>query len=110
MGRARQLGPGISDLDLLRDLKRIVDLHAEVPNGAFDLRVAKPQLNGSQIAGSPIDQGCLCPPHGMRGVLERVEANVTDPLRYEPGVLPHSQCASGPRRPGNKRWPAFRSL
>ena len=41
MGRARQLCPGISDLDLLGDLERIVDLHAEVSDGAFDLGVAK---------------------------------------------------------------------
>jgi hypothetical protein len=41
MGRARQLCPGISDFNFLRDLKRVVYLHAEVPNSALDLGVAK---------------------------------------------------------------------
>lgn len=41
MGRARQLCPGISDFNFLRDFKRVVYLHAEVPNSALDLGVAK---------------------------------------------------------------------
>jgi hypothetical protein len=39
-GRARQLCPGNSDVDFLGDLKRVVDLNAEVAYGAFDPRVA----------------------------------------------------------------------
>jgi hypothetical protein len=35
-GRARQLYPGTSDLDLLSDLKGVVDLYPEVSNRAFD--------------------------------------------------------------------------
>jgi hypothetical protein len=35
-GRARQLCPGISDLDFLGDLNRIVDLDAKISNRAFD--------------------------------------------------------------------------
>jgi hypothetical protein len=30
-----------SDVDLLRDLDRVVDLDAEVPHGAFDLRMSE---------------------------------------------------------------------
>jgi hypothetical protein len=41
MGRARRLCPGISDVNFLCDLKRVVYLHAEVPNSALDLGVAK---------------------------------------------------------------------
>jgi hypothetical protein len=40
-GRARQLCPGTSDVDFLGDLKRVVDLNAEVAYGAFDPRVAE---------------------------------------------------------------------
>jgi hypothetical protein len=39
--RVRQLCPGNSDLNFLRDLKRIVDLDAQVADGAFDLGVAE---------------------------------------------------------------------
>jgi hypothetical protein len=35
-GRARQLCPGISDVDFLRDFQRVIDLDTEVANGAFD--------------------------------------------------------------------------
>ena len=38
---------GISDLDLFRDGKSVIDLDSEVSDGAFDLRVAEQELNGS---------------------------------------------------------------
>jgi hypothetical protein len=40
MGRACPLCPGISDVDLFRYRKRIIDFDAEVSDGAFDFRVA----------------------------------------------------------------------
>jgi hypothetical protein len=46
-GRARQLCPGSSDVDYLRDLDRVIYLDTEVANGAFDLGVAEKQLNGT---------------------------------------------------------------
>ena len=42
-----------SELDLLRDAKRIVDLDAEVANSAFELRVLEEQLDRPQIARLP---------------------------------------------------------
>jgi len=45
-GRARQLCPGISDVNFLRDLDRIVDLDAEIADSALDLGVAKQELHG----------------------------------------------------------------
>jgi hypothetical protein len=41
-GRARQLCPGTSDVDFLRDLKRVVDLNAEVAYGALDPMASGP--------------------------------------------------------------------
>jgi hypothetical protein len=38
-GRGRQLCPLTSDLDFLRNIKRVVDLHAKVSDGALDLGV-----------------------------------------------------------------------
>ena len=37
LGRAGPLCPGSSDLNFLGDLKGIVDLHAKIPDGAFNL-------------------------------------------------------------------------
>src|SRR5215831_4017345 len=41
----------------------------------------------SWFTRSPIDQGGVGPPHGMRRVLKRVETDAANPLRYQPGVL-----------------------
>jgi hypothetical protein len=38
-----------SHLDLLRNAKRVIDLDAEIADGAFELSVSKQQLNRSQV-------------------------------------------------------------
>ena len=40
MGRARQLCPRTSDLNFLCDLKSIINLDAQIPNGALNFVVA----------------------------------------------------------------------
>lgn len=47
------VGQGL-DLGLLGDLQRVVYLDAEVSDGAFELGMAKQQLNG------PADSSCAC--------------------------------------------------
>jgi hypothetical protein len=56
-----KLCPSSSDIDLFRDGKGVINLNAEVAHGALDLGVAEQQLDGSQIAGSAIDQSGLGP-------------------------------------------------
>jgi hypothetical protein len=77
----------VSDLNSLRDIKRIVDLDAEVAHRALNLGVAQEQLIRAQVASAPIDKGGLSPAHGMRGVLERVQPDAADPLADKPSVL-----------------------
>lgn len=62
LGRACPLCPGISDVDLFSYREGIIDLDAEVSDGAFDFGVAKQELHGAQVAGSTIDQRRLCSP------------------------------------------------
>ena len=62
LGRACPLCPGISDVDLFSYREGILDLDAEVSDGAFDFGVAKQELHGAQVAGSTIDQRRLCSP------------------------------------------------
>jgi hypothetical protein len=51
----------------------VIDLNAEVSDGAFDFGVAEQELHGPQIAGSTIDQRCLCSPQrGMAWYWHRV--------------------------------------
>lgn len=54
--------PRCSDVDLFGDGKRVIDLDAEVSDGALHLGVAKEQLNRPEIAGTPIDQRRLGSP------------------------------------------------
>jgi hypothetical protein len=59
--RSCLLCPGNSDINLFCYGKGIIDLDAEVPDGAFDLGVPEQELHGAQIAGTPVDQGRLRP-------------------------------------------------
>ena len=72
MGRARQLCPGISDINFLGNLNRIVDLDTKVTNGALDLGVAEQKLDCTQISSSAVDQSRFGPPQGVRTELQRV--------------------------------------
>ena len=56
-GGACLLCPGNSDLDLFRYGKGVIDINAEIPDGAFDLGVAEQELHSAQITGSSVDQG-----------------------------------------------------
>jgi hypothetical protein len=46
-GRASLLCPGSSDINLLGDRQSVVDLDPEITNRAFDLCMAKQELNGT---------------------------------------------------------------
>jgi hypothetical protein len=50
MSVARDLFRLTSQLDLLRDAKRVVDRDAEVADCAFELRMTQKKLNRPQIA------------------------------------------------------------
>jgi hypothetical protein len=90
-GRAeRQLYPGNSDVDFLRDLDRVINLDTEVANGALDLGVAEKQLNGTWIAGPLLDQRCFDPSKRVRTELQRIETNARTPLIDETRILPPS--------------------
>src|SRR5215467_12091241 len=90
-GRARQLCPSTSDVDFLGDLKRVVDLNAEVAHGAFDARVAEQQLDHSQVPRTAIDEGRLRPAHRMRGELPWVKTDAGNPSLHQARVLPRRQ-------------------
>src|SRR2546430_6285196 len=79
MGRAGQLCPGSSDVDLPRYSESVVDLNAEISHGALDLRMAEQELNGTHVAGSAINQRRLGSVERVRPDESRVEANAGDP-------------------------------
>lgn len=93
-GRARQLCPGTSDLDLLGNLNGIVDFDAKISNCALYLRVAQQELDGTQVAGPSVDQRRLGSAQRVHAELEWVEADTGDPLADEAGVLTCREAAS----------------
>jgi len=78
LGRARQLCPGTSDVDFLGDLDGVVNLDAEVADGALDFGVSKQQLNSAQVAGPAVDQRGLGSPQRMRPERQRIEADASE--------------------------------
>jgi hypothetical protein len=64
-----------SNFQLLGDFKRIVDFNPKVPDSAFELRVAKQELDGPQVLRFPINQRRLGAPHGMGSIRSRIQPN-----------------------------------
>src|SRR5262249_24597383 len=77
--------------DFLCDLEGVVDLDTEVVNRAFNPPVAQKELSRPQVADPAIDDRHLGPPHGMRGVFQRVEADAVHPFGDEARVLARGQ-------------------
>ena len=71
--------PPKSDVDLFRYRERVVDLDAEISNGALDLCMPQKELYGSQIAGTSIYQGRFGPTKGMRPEKVRIQSDIFGP-------------------------------
>ena len=60
VGQSMSALPAISDINLFRYCQRIIDLAAQIPDRAFDLRMPEQKLNGPEISRAPINQGRFC--------------------------------------------------
>jgi len=56
------------DFSLLGNFQGVIDLDAEISNGAFQLGMAKQELNGPQVLRALVDQRRFGSPHGMRPI------------------------------------------
>jgi hypothetical protein len=61
VGQSMSALPGNSDINLFCYGQGVIDLDAEVSDGAFDLGVAEQKLHGPQVACAPVDQGGFGP-------------------------------------------------
>jgi hypothetical protein len=73
--------PWCSDVDLLGNDERIIDLDAKISDGALHLGVPKEQLNHAEVAGPPVNQDRFGSPQRMGAEQGWVEADPDDPLR-----------------------------
>jgi len=94
-GGQSPLCPGTSDLNLLRYRERVIDLNAQISDGALDLCVAEQELDGPKIAGAPIDQRRLRSPEGMGTEKPRFKSDTGNPFRDKPRVCSVSSNFTG---------------
>jgi hypothetical protein len=86
--------PGNSDINLFCYGQGVIDLDAEVSDGAFDFGMAEQKLHGPQVAGAPVDQGRFGPSERMGTEEVRVQPDAGNPRGDEPGVLPRRHAPS----------------
>jgi len=87
---------------LFRYRQGVIDLDAEMPDRAFDLGMPEQELDGSEIACAPIDQGSFCASKRMRAKKPRVQPDASDPLRHEPGILARCHIPVGTTTAGEQ--------
>ena len=90
---ALPLCPRTSEVDFFGNLDGIVNLDAEVPNGALHLLMSKQKLHGPEVSSATIDQGSLGPPQRVRPELQWVETDAGGPFADETRVLPGGEAA-----------------
>jgi hypothetical protein len=74
-------------LRLFGHLECVIDLDAEISNGARELRMAEEQLYGAQILRAAIDQRGFRASQCMGSISGRVEPDLPHPAADDPRVL-----------------------
>ena len=87
-GAGAATGLQLSNLGLLGDLERVVDLNPQISHRRLQLRVPEQELHGPEVLGALVDQRRLGAPHRMRAVVGGVEAQLPDPAAEDARVLP----------------------
>lgn len=75
-------------LRALSEGERVLDVHAQIANGALDLRVAEQDLHSAQVARLLIDNGRLGSAQRMGPVIPSTQSDPGDPFVDQPSVLP----------------------
>ena len=80
----------------------IVDVNAQVPDGALQLAVSEQQLYRPQVFRSAINQRCLSPAHGVSAVCRRIQSDGLDPPPDHPSILPRGKVRRAVQATGEK--------
>src|SRR5215213_7139942 len=80
--------PRWSDFGALGQHQCVLDVDAEVPHCALDLRVAEKDLHSSQVAGLLVDDRRFGPAERMRPVILSAQSDPGYPLVHEARILP----------------------
>jgi hypothetical protein len=97
---------GRSDVNLFRNQKGIIDINPEISNCALNLRMTQEELDGPEIACSPIDHRGFSPSQTLGTVGEGIQPDRAKPGSQQTGVL--ARChAPSPINPAWKEWLAL---
>jgi hypothetical protein len=86
-GGACLLCPGISDVNLFRYCKRVINFDAQIANGAFDLGVAEQKLDGTEIASAAVYERRLGSARRVCPKMARVQPDAGNPFGPSPDVI-----------------------
>ena len=78
---------------MLGQNQRIIYFDTKVPDGTFDLGVAKQKLYRTEVVGSAVDQGGFCPSQRVCSVFCVIDADFANPAVDDPSVLAGSEMA-----------------
>lgn len=70
----------LSDLYALGEHEGIFDIDTQIANCRFDLGMPKQDLNGAQIDGLLVDEGCLRPAQRMCAIILRSQSDGSHPF------------------------------
>jgi hypothetical protein len=107
MGKACQLCPGISDINLFGYGQGVIHFDAQISDRAFDLGMPEQKLDGPEIAGPPVDKGSFRASQGVRPEQSWVQSNAADPLRNEARILARCNASFGTTTTVNKNSPGL---
>jgi hypothetical protein len=85
-----------SKLDLLGECEGVLDLDAEVLDGALDLGVTEQQLYCPEVARALVDLSRLGTAERMRAVAGWVKPDAGDPVLYQALILARRQVRADP--------------
>jgi hypothetical protein len=102
-GKAWPLCPGPSDINLFCYRQGIINLDAEISDGALDLGVTEQDLHRPKIAGAPVNKRCLSSPKRMGPKEVWIQPDVGNPLRNEPSILPGGHAPFRATPPGKHK-------
>lgn len=84
-----------SEIDLLGKRQSVVDLDAEVADGALQLTMAEQELAGPQITGLLVHQSDLRSPQAVSAIGPGLQVDQGYPLVDQPRVLARAEMLAG---------------